>query len=89
MVRRKQREDGVKERGKVRVISYSGSRKDEHPVEFYIEDKKFVIKEWSPLGKEEVEGERREGFFIKTEDGGEYILYHYLEDDRWTILKKN
>lgn len=73
----------------VKVVTYSGSKGDEHPVEIYIENKKLKVKKWIPLGREEIEGERREGFLIEAEDGEDYVLYHYLEDEKWTILKKS
>jgi len=82
--------DKIRNRGKfLKVITYSGSKGDEHPVEVHIGKRRLKVIEWISLGKEEIGGERREGFLIKTKCGEVYFLYHYLEDERWIILKKN
>ena len=66
----------------IMVESYAGSRAEEHPLRFYLQDRKLEIhrieKRWLSPG--------RRCFKVLADDGNIYILEYDEIKDSWNIL---
>jgi hypothetical protein len=69
------------ENKRVRVQCYSGSRADEYPVRFQLDDHDYVVEEvldrW--YGPDDT------FFKLRANDGNIYILRHSPVSDTWTL----
>jgi hypothetical protein len=74
----------------IEVECYSGYKADEYPKYFYLDDKKFEIKEITDRwyqGKSDPEFPVSNYFKTKTESGEIFIIKHDLEQDKWFLRR--
>ncbi len=69
------------------VVTYSGSKADEHPILIRFQGKEYPVKKWIPLGKVLDWGYLFEKFFVETEDGTKWTIA-LREDGSWILISR-
>ena len=69
------------------VITYSGSKADEHPISIKFKGRKYKVKTWTPLGKISDWGILFEKFYVETEDGTKWVIA-LREDGTWILISR-